>query len=143
VAEFEAAAMKDQLNDKNTLLFSLDGTVLKGDAKWANTFNAQKEDAINWIHFGHGEVEGLEAAKNDRMTQNLEQHNPSKPREPSDREIQCFRWLVSRAEHRHEVNGSAKVDHIEKKVQKVCQSAGLAQSCEWKRNTFVWNWRGS
>jgi hypothetical protein len=84
VSEFEAKSMKGQLNNGNTFLYSLDGTLFEGDAERAKSFNAERENAINWIHFWHGDVEELQAAKNNWITKNLEQRDQSRPKERSN-----------------------------------------------------------
>jgi len=63
VSEFEAKAMKDQLNNENTFLFSLDGTRLERDSAQAKTFDTERDNAINWIHFWHGDVRGYNRRK--------------------------------------------------------------------------------
>jgi hypothetical protein len=128
VPEFEAKAMKDQLNNENTFLFSPDGTRLERDSAQAKTFDTERDNAINWIHFWHGDVAGLQSAENDWITKSLERPEPSKPREHRNHEVCCFRWLIFRADYRNKANGTTKVDNAEKEVQK-----NLSTQRSWRR----------
>jgi hypothetical protein len=130
VSHREAKTMQEKLNGDNTFLFDIHGALLKGNQTQAERFNVQKEDAINWIHFWHGDIEALQSASSTWINDNLKRNDPARPLERSNHEICCFRWLLARANHRNKANGSEKANDGVQAVHKIFKSAGVGSELQ-------------
>ncbi|MDR0742298.1 MAG: hypothetical protein LBE98_02435 [Puniceicoccales bacterium] len=126
VSNGEAKTLKRDLGDENTFLFDIHGSLIKGNPTKAETLNDQRDDAINWIHFWHGDVEALQLASSAWINKNLRRPDPRNPTEHSNHEICCFRWLLSRSSH----GNSERADHIAKEIYRIFQSAGVGRELQ-------------